>query len=177
MIGRTANERFSRPIENRIRLHDSRLRPGQEPPLGSHLVTRRAFYSHHGIYVGGGRVIHYAGLAHGLRRGPVEEVSLERFAHGHPIRLRDDGPHFDHREVVQRARSRLGECRYDILRNNCEHFCTWALQGEMRSRQVEWLRSVPRVLSGWIGRVPLGIARPPRQAISEAPVAQLAAGM
>jgi hypothetical protein len=159
MIGRTVNGCFKQPIGDRISLPESGLRPGQEPALGSHLVTRRTFYSHHGIYVGGGRVIHYAGFAHGLRRGPVEEVSLEHFAHGHAIRLRDDGPSFDRREVVQRARSRLGECRYDILRNNCEHFCTWALRGETRSRQVEWLRSVPRVLYGWIEQLPLGIAR------------------
>ena len=81
------------------------------------------------------------------------------------------------REVARRARSRLGECRYHILRNNFEHFCKWALQGEMRSRQVEWLHSVPGLLYGWIGRVPLGIARPPRQVISEAAVAHVAAGM
>jgi hypothetical protein len=153
MIGSAANVLIDQPIEDRIPLRDSRLRAGQEPPLGSHLVTRRAFYSHHGIYVGGGRVIHYAGLAHGWRRGPVEEVSLERFADGRAIRLRDDRPCFDPREVVQRARSRLGECRYDLLRNNCEHFCTWALRDETHSRQVEWLRSVARFLYGWIDRL------------------------
>jgi hypothetical protein len=129
---------------------DTRLRPGQEPPLGSHLVTRRTFYSHHGIYVGGGRVVHYAGFAQGFRRGPVEEVSLRRFAHGHGIRLRHDKRCFDGCDVVKRARSRLGERHYDILRNNCEHFCAWALRDERRSRQVDWLGSVARVLCGWI---------------------------
>src|SRR5262245_59687729 len=56
---------------------ESLLHAGGDPPLAAHLVTPRALYTHHGIYVGNGRVIHYAGLAHGLRRGPVEEVSLE----------------------------------------------------------------------------------------------------
>src|SRR5262245_13446836 len=56
--------------------------PVQEPPLASHLVTPLGLYSHHGIYVGNGRVIHYAGLAHGLRRGRVGDVPLESFAHG-----------------------------------------------------------------------------------------------
>ena len=61
------------------------LQAGQEPPLGSHIVTPRCGYTHHGIYVGHGRVVQYAGLAHGLRTGPVEEVteralsSLRRF--------------------------------------------------------------------------------------------------
>src|ERR1700738_1290689 len=56
----------------------------QEPPLGSHVVTPRRGYQHHGIYVGDGKVVHYAGLAHGLHRGPVEEISLARFTDGHP---------------------------------------------------------------------------------------------
>jgi hypothetical protein len=122
------------------------LRPGEEPPLASHLVTRRALYSHHGIYVGDGRVVHYAGLARGLRLGPVEDVSLENFAHGRGVRVRHDAPRFDRREVVERARSRLGEHSYRLLTNNCEHFCAWALRGENRSSQVERLCEPSRAL-------------------------------
>jgi hypothetical protein len=118
--------------------NDSILGPGEEPPVASHLVTPRALYSHHGIYVGNGRVIHYGGLAYGLRRGPVEEVSLASFAHGRGIRIRHDLPRFDRREVVARARSRLGEHGYRILTNNCEHLCAWVMQGESRSGQVEY---------------------------------------
>src|ERR1700731_2013759 len=59
---------------------DRLLAGNQEPPLGSHLVTARRGYLHHGIYVGGRKVVHYSGLAHGLRGGPVEEVSLSHFA-------------------------------------------------------------------------------------------------
>lgn len=154
MIGRTANVRNDPSITECVPSHDRGLFPGQEPLLGSHLVTSRTFYSHHGIYVGGGRVIHYSGYAHGLRRGPVEEVSLERFADGHGVRLRQDGRCFDGREVVERARSRLGEDSYDILRNNCEHFCTWALRNETRSRQVDRLGHAGRMFYGWIGRLP-----------------------
>jgi cell wall-associated NlpC family hydrolase len=108
------------------------LRPGEEPPLASHLVTPRTLYSHHGIYVGGGRVIHYSGLAYGLRGGPVEVVSLERFARGRSIWVRHDAPAFDRSQVVERARSRLGEQRYRLLTNNCRHFCAWALRGEQQ---------------------------------------------
>jgi len=42
-------------------------------------------------------------------------------------------------EAVRRARSRLGENRYHIIRNNCEHFCEWCLNGVSRSRQLESL--------------------------------------
>jgi hypothetical protein len=59
---------------------DRLLAGNQEPPLGSHLVTPRRGYLHHGIYVGGRKVVHYSGLAHGLRGGPVEEVPLSHFA-------------------------------------------------------------------------------------------------
>jgi hypothetical protein len=122
-----------------------RLRDGEEPPLAAHLVTPRRGYIHHGLYVGHGRIIHYPGLIGGFRRRAVEEVSLEEFARGRPIGVRtDSNPRFDRKDVIARARARLGENRYDILRNNCEHFCEWCLSGVSRSRQLE---SLP----GWLG--------------------------
>jgi pyruvate-formate lyase-activating enzyme len=41
--------------------------------------------------------------------------------------------------IVRRARSRLGERRYTVFTNNCEHFCTWCQVGESRSKQVDRL--------------------------------------
>ncbi|WP_321921968.1 lecithin retinol acyltransferase family protein [Paraburkholderia guartelaensis] len=108
-----------------------------EPPLGAHLVSRRAGYSHHGIYVGGGRVVHYAGLCVSLHRGPIEEVTLERFAAGYEVAVvAHPCAAFTGREAVARARSRLGEDEYRLLSNNCEHFCTWCVDGKGRSEQV-----------------------------------------
>lgn len=126
---------------------DQPLGTGDEPPLASHLVSPRAFFTHHGIYIGNGRVIHYAGLVRGLWRAPVEDVSLECFARGRRIQVRRDARRFAAGEVVERARSRLGERRYRLLSNNCEHFCNWALRGENRSTQVERLRAIPRAIS------------------------------
>ena len=146
MIRRTDNAHVFRRGERRFSAHDSILRSDEEPPLASHLVTPRALYTHHGIYVGNGRVIHYAGLAYRWRRGPVEDVSLQRFAHGHGIRVRRDAARFDPVAVVERARSRLGERGYRLLTNNCEHFCAWALCDESRSTQVDRLRAVPRAI-------------------------------
>jgi hypothetical protein len=121
------------------------LNPGDEPPLAAHLVTPRRGYIHHGLYVGQGRILHYPGLIDGFRRRrAVEEVSLEEFARGRPVAVRTDSdPRFAREEVVLRARSRLGENRYDIIRNNCEHFCEWCLSGVSRSRQLE---SLPALL-------------------------------
>ncbi len=120
----------------------------EEPPLGSHLVTPRRGFSHHGIYVGRGNVVHYYSAVRGFSRGPVEEVSLARFALGRAIWVRiHAAPRFDGAEVARRARSRVGEYRYRLLSNNCEHFCEWCLQEEQRSYQVERLLSLPRRLA------------------------------
>jgi len=122
--------------------------PAQQPAaacepfaIGAHLVTPRRGYSHHGIYVGGNRVVHYAGWSRAaLTCRPVEEVSLDDFADGRGLRVRADSPAcYAPADVVARARSRLGEDRYRIASNNCEHFCHWCLSGENRSAQVERL--------------------------------------
>ena len=49
-------------------------------------------------------------------------------------------------EVIARARSRLGEKKYRLLTNNCEHFCEWALHGIARSFQVETSLAFPRLM-------------------------------
>jgi hypothetical protein len=117
------------------------LEPGEELPLGTHIFTPRRGYTHHGIYVGHGKVVQYAGLAAGLRRGPVEEVALTQFAQGRAIRVKFEESYlFDGHEVARRARSRLGENRYSLLSNNCEHFCEWCVRDQHRSDQVAaWL--------------------------------------
>lgn len=114
-------------------------------PIGAHLVTQRRGYEHHGIYVGNGRVVHYAGFASSAHRGPVEEVELTRFAAGHALTIRPTpSARYVGDEAVRRARSRLGENRYRLLTNNCEHFCAWCLLGESRSEQVHCCLRRPR---------------------------------
>jgi hypothetical protein len=110
----------------------------QQPPLGAHLITSRRGYNHHGVYVGRGRVIHYSGLSGFWQCGPVEEVSLSRFIDARPVRIvAHPESRFSPSEIVQRARSRLGENAYRLLTNNCEHFCNWCICGISRSAQVE----------------------------------------
>jgi hypothetical protein len=108
-------------------------------PLGAHLVTPRLGFTHHGIHVGGGRVVHYAGFSRALLlRGPVEEVTLAQFAGGRPIEVKPQPrARYAPERIVARARSRLGEDRYRLTTNNCEHFCEWCISGESRSEQVE----------------------------------------
>ena len=118
-------------------------------PLGLEGEPRRG-YSHHGVYVGHGRVVHYSGLSGAWQRGPVEEVSLLRFANGYEVRIVDHlDPPYSPEEIVRRARSRLGENDYRVLTNNCEHFCNWCLSGVSLSAQVARPFGLPfRVLLG-----------------------------
>jgi Lecithin retinol acyltransferase len=72
----------------------------REPPLGAHLRTSRRGFSHHGIHVGRGRVVHYSGLSGFWQCGPVEEVSLSRFAVGHSVKIVDhDRPPYSSQEI------------------------------------------------------------------------------
>ena len=113
----------------------------QLPALGAHLVTPRRGYTHHGIYVGGGRVIHYGGLSTGFQVRPVEEISLEEFAGGFGWTVRRQPATFEVNEIIRRARSRLGEDSYQLVKNNCEHFCQWCRLGRAHSEQVaSWFK-------------------------------------
>ena len=106
---------------------------------GTELIVDRLAYRHHGIYLGEGLVAHYVGRVrypHGL----IEAVPLRSFAGNRRVRVGRRPAESLHGEaVVRRARSRLGERRYAILSNNCEHFCSWCQVGESRSKQVDGL--------------------------------------
>jgi hypothetical protein len=144
------HDRRSRPQSWGVGVcRDDRLLAGnEEPPLGAHLVTPRFVYAHHGVYVGGGAVVHYAAFAKHWHRGPVEETSLRCFAHRHPVWVRAGRPDgLQAAQIVGRARSRLGEDRYRFFSNNCEHFSEWCVNGEHRSPQVEHLLTPLRCVS------------------------------
>lgn len=42
-------------------------------------------------------------------------------------------------ETIQRAKSRLGETKYNLITNNCEHYAIWCKTGIRESHQVEAL--------------------------------------
>jgi hypothetical protein len=122
---------------------DRILPPDTEPPLGSHLVTPRLAFRHHGIYVGNGLVVHYGSFGR-LPGGPVAEVPLASFAQGRRLSVRShSAPGFSAEEVIRRARSRVGENSYRLFTNNCEHFSEWCLHGQRRSYQVEHALVLP----------------------------------
>jgi Lecithin retinol acyltransferase len=143
---------------------DRLLAPKEEPPLGAHLVTPRFAYEHHGVYVGRGKVVHYAAFAKHWRCGPVEETSLTRFADRHPVWVRParEGG-LECAEIVRRARTRLGENRYRFFSNNCEHLSEWCVNGEHRSLQVENLLAPLRRISGTLSDLLRSLDLPTRR--------------
>jgi hypothetical protein len=54
----------------------------------------------------------------------------------------------------------VGEDRYRLLTNNCEHFCEWCLRGTPRSHQVEALLTQPgRAVRAVIELIAWAVAR------------------
>jgi hypothetical protein len=105
--------------------------------IGDHLVSPRTGYTHHGLYIGNGIVIHYSGLVNGYSTGEIAIASLEEFASGRGIRIKNHPlRRHDSDKSVERAFSRLGEDWYNVLLNNCEHFVTWCIEGFHSSSQV-----------------------------------------
>jgi hypothetical protein len=91
-------------------------------------------YKHYGIDCGDRTVIHY--------RKPsetIERTSLETFSRGNPIYMAkySDGFGYIPDVVVERAKSRLGEQKYNLLFNNCEHFASWCKTGISDSKQIK----------------------------------------
>jgi hypothetical protein len=105
---------------------------------GDHICAKRRGYAHHGIYIGDRSVIHYAGLSDGLSAGPIERCTLQQFkgAASEYIVIKWGERPFTHEETVERAHSRLGEDKYDLIWNNCEHFARWCVSGISDSPQV-----------------------------------------
>jgi hypothetical protein len=90
-------------------------------------------YQHHGIDCGDGTIIHY--------RKPseiVERTSLATFSRGNSISIKyySQGFCFVPDVVISRAETRLGEDKYNLLFNNCEHFATWCKTGISDSKQI-----------------------------------------
>ena len=103
---------------------------------GDHLVTARLGYTHHGLYVGGDLVIHYQGPNLGLP-GEIVMTSLGEFSDGKPIWCKFcPVRQYDRAASIERAHTRLGEHRYDVLFSNCEHFVMWCIHGLHHSPQV-----------------------------------------
>ncbi len=107
---------------------------------GAHLVINNLLYQHHGLYLGDGLVMHYAGMGnHSLdfSNSHIQTIELKAFIADAQLSIRPHKPHaFATDKIIQRAYSRLGEDEYNLITNNCEHFVNWCIYGKSESQQV-----------------------------------------
>lgn len=108
---------------------------------GMHIAVSCGLYTHHGIYVGSGRVVHYSGFARAFNKGAIEETSIVDFLDGKDeftiINYPQYQAAYSPSKVAARAIGRIGEDNYNLVFNNCEHFACWCVTGCARSEQVE----------------------------------------
>lgn len=113
-------------------------------PLGDHLSVQHGLYTHHGIDLGDGTVIHYGRGLSDIKNAKVEIVSIESFSNGKQVAVVDSPICFSVDEVAERAKSRLEENNYDVFDNNCEHFANWCRSGRAISTQASMTQTVLR---------------------------------
>ncbi|MBE9068543.1 lecithin retinol acyltransferase family protein [Leptolyngbya cf. ectocarpi LEGE 11479] len=89
-------------------------------------------YQHHGIDCGDRTIIHYRKVG----TATVSRTSTEAFARGNPVYPVDKPVSFIPDVVIRRAESRLGEQRYNLFFNNCEHFANWCKTDDSVSPQL-----------------------------------------
>ncbi|NBV46195.1 MAG: hypothetical protein EBR86_11310 [Planctomycetia bacterium] len=100
-------------------------------------------YTHHGIDLGDGTVVH--AQPHDPARlfagGCVVRTSLGDFAAGAPVRhVTEPAAAFPAEEVARRAEAAVGRDGYCPVGDNCEHFASWCATGAPHSRQTAILR-------------------------------------
>lgn len=99
-----------------------------------HTVRRAALglipYKHFGVEMPGG------GICENSPAG-IREVAFEDFARGGTTSVQNpDATAAERAQAVGRAASRIGERRYSLGVNNCEHFANWCATGVAISHQV-----------------------------------------
>ena len=93
-------------------------------------------FQHHGIDAGDGSVIHLCAgdgarvtLKDSSERFSVRRTSIQEFANGREIFVKQHSDGRNGEQVVKEAEKRIGECGYNLLEGNCEHFATACATG------------------------------------------------
>ncbi|XP_077999684.1 phospholipase A and acyltransferase 2-like [Glandiceps talaboti] len=125
---------------------------------GDLLEFTRGLYSHWGVYIGDGKVIHLTGENDGIGDdlgNPKLVFSVWGKQFNKAVVKCDDffdivydckakinnskdkkTPPARKRDIAERAVSKLGKVGYNVLWNNCEHFASWCRYGVAESDQV-----------------------------------------
>ncbi len=95
---------------------------------------QHGLFKHHGIDLGDGTIAHY------LEGREILRSSLKDFSAGQDCTVIIH-MHSSPKEItLERAISRIGEKKYNLLFNNCEHFANWCKTGRHHSGQINnWI--------------------------------------
>lgn len=124
---------------------------------GDHIRVRRwkGIYSHHGIDMGDGTVVHFSGEPLQVHKACVVRDSMEDFLAGGVCKVVEHPSDcHDAEEVVARALALVGTRGYGLWTNNCEHFACYCKTGMKRSSQV---RRVLQASSGLAASVTIAV--------------------
>jgi hypothetical protein len=106
--------------------------------LGDHLKVRRHLYSHHGIDMGDGTVVHASGEPGRMKLdAEVRRTPLADFLRGGEVEVANASRRLSAEQITERALAALGGRDYSLLFNNCEHFALWCETGRASSRQID----------------------------------------
>lgn len=124
--------------------------------VGDHLVVNRGGYTHHGVDLGDGTVIHFNGEPATKIDATIRRSSRWQFSLGNAVSIcaRPTDP----RPAVERAKASQGINGYNLLGSNCEHFASWAVSGVATSAQV---RELAREAHAALGRSVLSASPAP----------------
>jgi hypothetical protein len=127
---------------------------------GDHIFVSMDLYTHHGIDLGDGTVVHWMATDSGSKHllGPmgckgqaeIQRTPLAGFSEGQPVWVRQYGECYAAETVVACALSRVGHRGYHLADNNCEQFACWCKTGRHHSEQV---KNVAAVVAGGAGVV------------------------
>lgn len=117
-----------------------------KPTKGSQIRVNRGMYYHHGIYEDDNTIYHFASNTLGHETDPeyatVCITTLDVFLNGGELEVREYNEEELNKkrspdEIIEFAKSKLGEGGYDIVNNNCEHFSNECVFGKKSSNQVD----------------------------------------
>ncbi|XP_059159059.1 uncharacterized protein LOC131943066 [Physella acuta] len=124
-----------------VRNHNQELLKKLMP--GDLVKFPRGWYTHWGVYEGNNSMIHVAGVFEESVLKHKAEIKREDF---YTVCDRDkaySGNDMDKEweplktaDIIRRAKANIGQMRYDLLFNNCEHFAKWCRYGRKSSEQV-----------------------------------------
>jgi len=101
---------------------------------GDHLVISYVGYTHHGIDIGDGTVVHLC------KTGEIRQVRFEEFCDGRVVWIREYDQVYSATLVIARALEGVGNSQYCLISANCEHFATWCKTGVWNSAQVRFVQ-------------------------------------